>query len=95
MPIMSINELREKEVINICDGKRLGFICDVQLNVCTGCVVAIVVVYDNRLIGFSKGSEIVIPWDKVQCFGKDAVLVNAGTEIYDKLCGSNKRRNEK
>ena len=26
------NELRQKEVVNICDGRRLGCVCDAVLN---------------------------------------------------------------
>lgn len=43
MERVSVNDMRDKEVINICDGKRLGYIYDVEINVVTGCVVSIVV----------------------------------------------------
>ena len=33
---MRICDLREKEVINICDGERLGFVEDVEFDLCTG-----------------------------------------------------------
>ena len=39
----SINSLRDKEVINVCDGRRLGYIFDVEINAALGSVVAIVV----------------------------------------------------
>ena len=32
---MRICDLREKEVINICDGERLGFVEDVEFDLCT------------------------------------------------------------
>ena len=81
----SVNSLKDKEVINICDGKRLGYINDVEINICSGCVVAIVVLFDLRVFGFGKCEELVVPWEKINCFGSDAVLVNIGTEIYQKL----------
>ena len=34
----TFNELREKEIINICDGSRLGRICDLALDDCTGLI---------------------------------------------------------
>ena len=40
---MRICELREREVINICSGRRLGCVADVEINVCDGTVEAIIV----------------------------------------------------
>lgn len=74
----SINDLKDKEVINICDGKRLGYINDVEIDVCSGCVLAIVVLFDCRVFGFGKCEELVIPWVRSAASGKDAVLVNSG-----------------
>jgi YlmC/YmxH family sporulation protein len=36
-------ELREKEIINICDGARLGCICDLEIDDSTGTICSIVV----------------------------------------------------
>ncbi|MBR7161497.1 MAG: PRC-barrel domain-containing protein, partial [Clostridia bacterium] len=47
----SINKLRGKEVINICDGKRLGFIHDALIDVCSGSVSAVSVLFDCRTFG--------------------------------------------
>ncbi len=40
---MRICELKEKEVINVCSGRRLGCIADVEINICTGEIEAIVI----------------------------------------------------
>ena len=45
----TFNELREKEIINICDGARLGRICDLELDDCTGLLCSIVVPGPTRL----------------------------------------------
>lgn len=85
MERFSVNDLREKEVINTCDGRRLGYVYDVEVDVCSGQVTAIIVLFDCRVFGFGKCEELVIPWDKIACFGEDAVLVSIGHEIYEKL----------
>ncbi|PWL99387.1 MAG: YlmC/YmxH family sporulation protein [Clostridiales bacterium] len=90
----SINDLKDKEVINICDGKRLGYINDVEIDICAGCVLAIVVLFDCRIFGFGKCEELVIPWDGIGCFGKDAVLVNVDVSVYEKL-GCEKKSGKK
>ena len=87
-------DFRCKEVINICDGKRLGYINDVEIDVCSGWVLAIVVLFDCRVFGFGKCEELVIPWDKIGCFGKDAVLVNVDISLYEKL-GCEKKSGKK
>ncbi len=84
----NFSSLRDKEVINMCDGKKLGYINDIEIDVCDGRICAIAVLFDSGIFGFGKCEEIVIPWDKIGCFGKDTILVNIGTDIYAKLgCG--------
>ena len=49
---MRICELKEKEVINVCSGKRLGCIADVEINICTGEIEAIVIPGPGKICGF-------------------------------------------
>lgn len=72
-------ELRRKEVINICDGARLGVICDMELDACTGQVLALVVPGRTRCFGLLKSSEeLVIPYCKIKKMGEDVILVEIG-----------------
>ena len=91
----SFSSLRDKDVINICDGKRLGYVSDMEIDACNGRICALIVLFDCRLLGFGKCEELVIPWEKISCFGKDAVLVNIGTEIYARLGAGEKKHEEK
>ena len=51
-----IRGLQRKEVINICDGSRLGFVSDVDITVPDGKVVAIVVSGPKLFFGlFGRG----------------------------------------
>ena len=49
---MRLCELREKEVINICDGKRLGCIVDLEFDVCTGKIEAVIIPGPGKIWGF-------------------------------------------
>lgn len=70
------SELRTREVINVCDGARLGCVCDLELNAVTGQVLAIVVPGENRLFGILKGREgMSIPYCAIKKFGEDVILV--------------------
>ena len=71
------SELREKEIINICDGARLGRISDLELDDCTGTICSIVVPGPPRLLGLIRGTEeLVIPFCKIQKIGDDVILVD-------------------
>ena len=55
---MRICELKEKEVINVCSGRRLGCIADVEINICTGEIEAIVIPGPGKICGFFGLVEI-------------------------------------
>ncbi len=69
-----VTDLRCKEVINVRDGARLGYISDVEVDVDCGRVVSIVVPGGGfNLFG---GEEYVIPWENICRIGEDIVLVD-------------------
>lgn len=70
-------DLRGKEIINVCDGARLGFPCDVVLDSVTGRVVAIVAPGECKFLGmFGRGDDIVIPWEAIVRIGDDIILID-------------------
>jgi len=74
--------MRQKEVINISDGKRLGFICDVEFDLESGQIKTLVVPSSGRMLGlFSKDNDVAIPWDAIVRIGDDIVLVDY-EEVY-------------
>lgn len=71
-----LGDLRYKEVINVSDGTRYGYVGDVELDVETGRVRAIVVPGRLRLLGLlGREEEQVFPWQAVRRFGEDIILV--------------------
>ncbi|MBR5510341.1 MAG: YlmC/YmxH family sporulation protein [Lachnospiraceae bacterium] len=80
---MRFCELREKDVVNRCDCKRLGKVCDLIFDECSGCICAIVVPGPFRICGFlGSDQEFVIPWNKICKIGPDIILV----EICEEEC---------
>ncbi len=69
-------ELRQKEVINISDASRLGFVSDVEVSLETGSIEAIVVPGKARLFHLGRGRDMVISWDKIKNIGEDVILVS-------------------
>jgi len=71
------SDFRQKEVINVSDGRRLGFVSDVEIDLEQGKVEAIVLPGVGKLLGFfGKDNEFIIPWDKIVKIGEDIILVD-------------------
>ena len=68
-------DFKHKEVINIVDCRRLGFVQDVNANLETGIITSIVVPGNNRLFNVFSSNDIVIPWQNIKCIGDDIILV--------------------
>lgn len=86
---MRICELREKEVVNICDCRRIGCVADIEIDTCKGCVEAIIVPECGKLCGlFGREKEYVIPWKCIRQVGPDIILVEVCLEDVFVKCKS-------
>lgn len=82
--MVKISDLRMREVVNVLDGKKMGNIVDIELDLEAGKVTGFII--PGKLHGFSifaKREDIVIPWDKIVRIGRDVILVEvpAASEI--------------
>ena len=70
--------LMERQVVNIADGKCLGNLKDIELNLWTGSIEALIL---PALNGFwhrlQNAGELVIGWEKVVRIGVDVILIDA------------------
>ncbi len=94
MKLCSTADLREKEVINLCDGMRLGYATDFEIEICEARVVSLIIPAETGFFGFPKGDSLVIPWGKIECIGEDTILVKvAPGELMH--CQSDKKKKKK
>lgn len=63
------------EVINLCDGGRLGYPHSLELCVEDGKITALIIQRDCGFLGFGKSEHYRIPWCRIECIGEDAILV--------------------
>ena len=71
-----IAELRYKEVISVTDGSRFGDVGDMEVDLESGQVRALVVPGRLRLFGLlGREEDRYIPWDRVRRFGEAIILV--------------------
>jgi YlmC/YmxH family sporulation protein len=72
-----ITDLRKKEVINVRDGLRIGFVNDAELDLQNACLVSIIIYGRLKCFGlFGREDDIIIRWENVQVVGKDTILVD-------------------
>ena len=73
---ISTSYLRELEVINLCSGEKLGYICDFEIDIDDARILSIIV--QRESVGFalfSSKEQLTIPWCYIECIGEDTVLV--------------------
>lgn len=74
--MVKISDLKTREIINIIDGRRLGVIKDVDIDLEEGRISALILPGAVKFMGFlGKEEELIIPWDKVRKIGLDVILV--------------------
>ncbi len=84
--MMSTNEMRSKEIINISDGRRLGYLVDFEVNITAKRIDGIYVIKDAGMSRFfSKEVELYIPWRKIIKIGEDYIMVESSYEEEDNI----------
>ena len=89
-----MTQLTEKQVINICDGRILGYVSDFKIDPCDGRLTAIILPGEGSIFSFKRSADIVIPWEKICKIGKDTILVDIGI-CHEECCISNDRNQKK
>lgn len=78
-------ELKQKEVINVCDGCRLGYATDLEFDSCTGNIIALIIPCENGKMWSlfnSSSKEYYVPWNCIKKIGDDIVLIEGNTEEF-------------
>ena len=70
---VSYNDLKNKEVINVVDGRKLGHIVDIVFDNLNGHISGVVVPGDKKL--FRKCEDVFVPLAKIKKIGNDVILV--------------------
>jgi YlmC/YmxH family sporulation protein len=84
--MIKISEFQIKDVVNVANGKNLGNIGDIEINLDTGKIESVVINKNGRVLGlFGKEDEIVIPWRNILKIGEDVVLVRFNGKIPESI----------
>ncbi len=82
--ICTLTDLRKLEVINICDGRRMGCVMDLEFDLCLGNITAILVPKKWDWSDLFKKNECKfqrIPWCNIERIGDDTILVRVDEYI--------------
>lgn len=80
--MIKISDLRQREIVNLADGKKLGNIKDLEINLEEGRIEAIIIPGPGKLFGiFGKESDYVIPWKDIKKIGVDVILVELNSNV--------------
>ncbi len=75
------SDLRCREVINVCDGARLGYVCDLELELPQGQILALIVPGPSKFFGLlGRDCDYCIPWHCIKRIGDDIILVEIAPE---------------
>ncbi|MBR3919425.1 MAG: YlmC/YmxH family sporulation protein [Clostridia bacterium] len=81
-----VSLFKNNEVVNLSDGRRLGFVSDADVNFETGRLESIMVAGAGKLFGASsKESELIIPFEKIKKIGEDVIIVDIEERVLKYL----------
>ncbi len=69
-------EFRKKEIIDVSDGAKIGYVDDIIFDTKTADVLSIVVYGRYRFFGlFGRDDDMIIDWNDIEIIGTDTILV--------------------
>lgn len=94
----NFKQFKAKEIIDINDGSKVGYVDDMIFDTETADVVSLVVYGRYRFFGLlGREDDIVIDWNSIETIGEDTILVKidnikgvkhqAKTNYFEKLFG--------
>ena len=79
--MIRVSDIMDKEIINVKNGKKMGFITDIDIDVNEGRVVSFSTTGEGSGGFFSRGVDMdVIFWNDILKIGCDTITVNIGWE---------------
>ena len=79
--VLRVWDLKQKEVINVCDCRKIGCVSDIDFDPCKGVICALIVPGPGKICGIlGREMEYIIPWCHVKQIGEDIILVEIDTE---------------
>lgn len=76
--LAKVSDLQEREIVNVIDGRRLGPIKDIDIDIETGRITALILPGSGKFLSlFNRRDDYIVPWEKIIRIGVDVILVEA------------------
>ncbi len=76
-----IEELCNKDVICIENGRRVGYVCDVEIDIRNGCLTALLIMPSGAGLFLKKAECFRVCWNDIVVIGDETVLVKNITPV--------------
>lgn len=86
MRTLTTADLSSMEVINLCDGSRLGCPACFELDCDDGRIIALLLPQSKSFSLLGKADYYRIPWCNIQCIGEDTILVKLTASELNTCC---------
>ena len=74
--MVKMSELRQRDIVDVGTGRRVGEVGDLEIDIESGRVLALLVPGGARLLGLlGAEAEQRIPWTDIVTIGQDVILV--------------------
>ncbi|WP_062197781.1 YlmC/YmxH family sporulation protein [Massilibacterium senegalense] len=83
--MIKISNLQTKDVINVLDGKKVGYIIDLDIDVDTGKINAFILEPNASVFKRFKKEEWTVLWEQVEKFGSDVILVRLERPVQENI----------
>lgn len=88
----STADLRRLEIVNLCDGARLGYATDFEFDIEDARLLSLVISGSGGLFGFGREDDLIIPWNLIECIGEDTILVKLSQKELSCCCMSSRKK---
>ncbi|SHH16873.1 YlmC/YmxH family sporulation protein [Clostridium grantii] len=75
----SINRIKSMEVIDVSNGRKIGFVADLKIDIFNYRILSIIIPIQGSG-WFNKQDVLEIPWEQIFKVGEDVLLVNGYKE---------------
>lgn len=78
-------DFRNKEIINVTNGVKVGYVDDIIFDTEKAEVVSIVVYGRYKFLGlFGRGEDMTIKWEDIEIIGEDTILIKNDGEYQNR-----------
>lgn len=75
--ICSFSSLRNKEIVNMKTGLKIGYVDDMELDTADSNIVSLIIYGKSRAFGImGRDEDVIIKCSNIELIGEDTILVN-------------------